>query len=128
MLLYKLQKHIFKTLNDNPQVTCNIYDFIPSDEEMPYIAIGEDRAIEFNTKTEIGKEITTTIHVWGECRSMLEIKRLLGAIEESLCNDFEVDGEAFEFHKMENLEVVRETVELTHGQIEISYRTSKGRF
>lgn len=120
MLLYDFQKKVYQNLNvtDVKAVAKGIYDYIPEGSKFPYIIIGEDRADSYNTKTEKGKEITTTIYVWAESRGMLDVKKLLGLIEEKLAKDLDI----FEFHEIETIEASRESVEYVQGTIIIKYR------
>lgn len=125
MILFNFQQRIYELLKANTDINREVYDFIPEDDKMPFITIGEDRAVEWNTKTWKGKEITTTIHIWSDHRSILETKKLLGLIEETLAVDFEKGPFTYEFHRVGQLQVIRETVDLVHGVIELTYRSKK---
>lgn len=41
-----------------------VYDHVPQGVAAPYIVIGNDTSIPWDTKTEDGQEITLTIHAW----------------------------------------------------------------
>lgn len=124
MMLYDFQKKIYELLTDNPEITDigGVYDYIPEDKPMPFVVIGEDRAEEWNTKTWRGKSITTRIHVWGEARSSLPTKKLLGLIEDTLQVDFESNQYQYQYDSIGELAAPRESVELVHGVIEINYK------
>ncbi|AOY76917.1 DUF3168 domain-containing protein [Clostridium formicaceticum] len=125
MILSNFQRGMYELLIANKEIDCGVYDFIAEDEDMPFIVIGEDRAIDWNTKTWDGKEITTTIHIWAEKRSISHTKKLLDLIESTLKTDFEKDEYKYEYHSTGTIEVTRETVELVHGIIELTYRIKK---
>lgn len=122
MILYNFQSKVYELLSTNAEIDCKIYDYVPEDKPLPYIVIGDDKAIPWNTKTSKGKEITTTIHVWSDTRGNLQVKKLLGLIEKTLDKNFEKDGYNFEHHETGTIDVTRESVELTHGSIELTYR------
>lgn len=41
-----------------------VYDHVPQDSAFPYVMIGADTAIPWDTKTTDGQEFTCTIHAW----------------------------------------------------------------
>lgn len=59
-----------------------IYDHPPqaidadADTAMPYILIGDDTAIPWDTETSVGAEVTLTLHVWSRYRGRLEVKQI----------------------------------------------------
>lgn len=62
-----------------------IFDFVPEDEDAPYVVIGEDTAIDFDTKTDNGFEITITIHSWNyENSGRRSVKQIMGCIYDAL--------------------------------------------
>ncbi|WP_331721907.1 DUF3168 domain-containing protein [Alkalithermobacter thermoalcaliphilus] len=118
-----MQRKIFEMLNiEEIKNIANTYDYIPEDAKLPYIVIGEDRSIDYNTKTAKGKEITTTIHIWCDKRGSLQTKKLLGLIEKALVKDFQIENYIYEYKTTEFMSVERETIELLHGTIQIIYR------
>lgn len=63
-----------------------VYDHVPqakdsgSDMLFPYVVIGDDTALDWDTDTSVGKEATITIHSWSRYRGRLEIKQIQGEI------------------------------------------------
>jgi hypothetical protein len=56
-----------------------IYDDVPqdvADTDFPYVEIGEDTTIPFNTHSGVGGEHTITIHTWSRYRGKSETKRM----------------------------------------------------
>lgn len=61
-----------------------IYDDVPEDKVYPYVVIGDDTAVPFDTDTSLGTEATITLHVWSRYPGMSETKRIQGAIYDAL--------------------------------------------
>lgn len=61
-----------------------VYDNVPQDTAFPYIVIGDDTSIPFDTDDSIGSEATCTIHVWSRYRGKKEVKEIMGAVYASL--------------------------------------------
>ena len=119
MSLFELQKKIKAALS--VALIKNIaktYDYIPEGVKMPFIVIGDDSAVEYKTKTFMGYEITSTIYVWGEEKSMIRVKNLLAKMSTVLC----VDLDEFEFHSMPEMAAKRESVEYVKGTLQVKYR------
>jgi hypothetical protein len=47
---------------------------------MPYVVIGDDTLIDFDTDGKTGFEVTVTIHSWSDYRGRAQVKGLLGEI------------------------------------------------
>lgn len=67
-----------------------IYDNVPqavdsgSDSVFPYVTIGDDTMLDWDTDTSQGKEATLTIHVWSRYRGRKEVKEIQGIIYDAL--------------------------------------------
>lgn len=67
-----------------------IYDNVPqavdsgNDSVFPYVTIGDDTMIDWDTDTSQGKEATLTLHVWSRYRGRKEVKEIQGAIYDVL--------------------------------------------
>lgn len=68
-----LQKAVFDALTAYPGMP-DVYDDVPVGATFPYIAIGEDTHIPFDTDDSLGAESTVTIHVWSRYRGKKEAK------------------------------------------------------
>jgi hypothetical protein len=119
MSLFDLQKKIYAAINVLAVTSkAKIYDYVPEAKKLPFIVIGDDSAIEFKTKTFRGYETSSTIHIWGQERSMKSVKTLIETIGNLLMNDL---GK-FSFHGITSMSVRRESVEYVKGTLEVKYR------
>lgn len=65
-----------------------IYDHVPSavdqNDAYPYVVVGDDTSIPFDTDTSQGSEATVTLHVWSRYRGRYEAKQIQRAIYDAL--------------------------------------------
>ena len=67
-----------------------VYDHVPQpvdsgdNAKFPYVAIGDDTTIAWDTDTSDGFEITITIHSWSRSRGRLEVKTIMGEVWDAL--------------------------------------------
>ena len=79
-----IQVEIFQVLDAG--LSHNVYDEVPSLPEgmpatsFPYVVIGDDTAIPFDTDDTVGADATITIHVWSQYRGRKEAKDIQGEI------------------------------------------------
>ena len=57
-----------------------VHDQVPEDARFPYLAIGDDTAVDFGTKSETGQELTLTLHAWSRAHGRREVKDILARI------------------------------------------------
>lgn len=99
---YEVQKSIYSKLrvdtnllallakDVNDKTKPAIYDNVPeavdsgSDKVFPYVTIGDDTFLEWDTDNSVGKEATLTIHSWSRYRGRKEVKEIQGAIYDCL--------------------------------------------
>jgi hypothetical protein len=99
---YKIQQAIYDKLisdadlidalapNVQDKTKPAIYDNVPqqvdsgNDSVFPYITIGDDTMIDWDTDTSQGKEATLTLHVWSRYRGRKEVKEIQGIIYDAL--------------------------------------------
>lgn len=99
---YKIQEAIYDKLINDVDLTVAIapnvqnankgaiYDNVPqaldsgNDSFFPYVTIGDDTMIDWDTDTSQGKEATLTIHVWSRYRGRKEVKEIQGIIYDIL--------------------------------------------
>lgn len=99
---YEVQKAIYLALRANANLLTllardvndatkpAIYDNVPeavdagSDSVFPYVTIGDDTFLEWDTDNSQGKEGTLTIHSWSRYRGRKEVKEIQGAIYDAL--------------------------------------------
>lgn len=79
----QLQKAIYDKLKTdlNP---IQVYDNVPQNASFPYVAIGEDTAIEWETDEVKGTESTLTIHIWSRQKSRVQTKTIMGQVYTAL--------------------------------------------
>lgn len=84
-----VQDAIYDALTGNSSLMAmirGVYDSVPqatdagSGSSFPYITIGEDTVNEWDTDTELGADLSITIHVWSRYRGRKETKQIQGAI------------------------------------------------
>lgn len=100
-----------------------IYDRGPQPQEaedpssFPYLVIGDDTAIPFDTDDKDGQESTITIHIWSRYRGKAEVKRITDAIYDVLHNQaLAISGQTHVFTYFEYSESFEDQDGLTlHG-------------
>jgi len=75
---FEVQKAVFGILNTGLSVP--VYDDVPDNALAPYVVIGDDTFIEFDSDDISGFEATITIHSWSTYRGRKEVKELMGSI------------------------------------------------
>lgn len=60
------------------------YDDVPQVTAYPYIVVGDDRSIPFDTDDSVGSETTCTIHVWSQYRGRKEVKEIMRSVYHTL--------------------------------------------
>jgi hypothetical protein len=81
--MVELQKAVYDSLIGDVSVggqLVPIYDSVPQDKEFPFIVIGDDVAIDFDTDDSTGFEVTATIHSYSDHRGMIETKQMQSII------------------------------------------------
>lgn len=78
----EIQKAVFTRLNNALSVP--VYDAVPDNAVAPYVVIGDDTLIEFDSDLLNGFEATVTIHTWSVYRGRFEVKQLMGLIYNAL--------------------------------------------
>lgn len=78
----EIQKAIYSALDSALSVP--VYDDVPDNAAAPYVVIGADTLVAFDTDDGSGFEATLTIHSWSVYRGRKEIKELQGAIYDAL--------------------------------------------
>lgn len=90
MPLNALQAGIYSRLTGYAALTSaiganKVFDHIPQREAAPYVVIGDDTSIDFDTKTSNGWEVTLTIHCWDfEKAGRKGVKTIMGHIYDAL--------------------------------------------
>lgn len=122
MLLSSFQKAIFKRLQA-VNLSCDVFDLVPEGTDLPYAILGEDSVIEYNTKSSIGKEITTKIYIYSNASSSLECKEIFDTIRQALSADLTEEDFDFCFHRLEPSGVSKDiNLGLIAGELNLTYR------
>lgn len=67
-----------------------VYDHVPQavdsgdSARFPYVVVGDDTAVEWDTDTELGADSTVTIHSYSTYRGLKQTKEIQGAIYDAL--------------------------------------------
>jgi hypothetical protein len=128
--LFPLQASLFERLSNDTVLKLKIkgvFDDVPKDQAFPYISLGEDTSIDWSTKTDIGEEITHTLHVWSRYKGKKETKEIMNLILEALTQPLELASGFFvEFSKIELMEVFHDPDGVTrHGVMRLRFRISQ---
>ena len=60
------------------------FDHVPQESTFPYIVIGDDTSVPWDTDNSLGTETTCTIHVWSRHRGRKEVKEIFRTLYEKL--------------------------------------------
>lgn len=107
MELQQLNKAIFDLLK--PGELCPVFDSVPENKKMPYIALAETQVFPWNTKTTKGFEAVVGILIYSEYKGDKEINRIAGAVA-SILNNSAIDlGDSLKVVKrrLEELKIER---------------------
>ncbi len=83
MRQWEIQQAIYEELTTYvPLVNSvtGIYDHVPQKTDYPYVNIGEDTGVQWDTGTSHGVESTLTIHVWSRKRGRKQCKEIMQII------------------------------------------------
>jgi len=102
-----------------------VYDRVPQASEsedpinFPYVVIGDDTAIPFDTDDKDGQESTITLHIWSRYRGRSETKRIIDAIYNVLHDQsLSISGQTWVYCFFEFSEVFEDNDGLTqHGVV-----------
>lgn len=85
-----VQKALYAKLE--AALSATVYDHVPPNAAFPYVTIGDDTSIPWDTKAGsdldygFGEEITVTIHAWSRKGGRKEVKQIGAAIYAALHN------------------------------------------
>lgn len=78
----EIQTAIYSRLTS--QLSEPVYDNVPQDPTLPYVVIGDDTSIPFDTDLELGEEATLTLHIWSRYDGRAEVKGIMSDIYDAL--------------------------------------------
>lgn len=79
----EIQKAFYDALTGSTSVMAlvsGVFDHVPPKQAFPYICIGDDTAIDWDTDNSVGLEATCTLHVWSDYRGRSQAKNIMETI------------------------------------------------
>jgi hypothetical protein len=87
----EVQKAIYSVLDTALSIA--VYDDVPDNAAAPYVVIGDDTFVEFDSDGATGFDATVTVHSWSTYRGRSQVKDIMGAIYAALHRaEFTVTG------------------------------------
>lgn len=87
MRQWEIQQAIYDDLTASEQLMERIegvFDHVPQNTKYPYVVIGEDTGLQWDTDTSDGVNSTITVHVWSRERGRKETKEIMDIIHRVL--------------------------------------------
>jgi hypothetical protein len=81
MMQSAIQAAIFARLST---LSTPVFDHVSQATAFPYIVIGDDTSIPWDTDTSVGTETTCTIHIWSRERGRKQVKDIMDTVYASL--------------------------------------------
>ena len=84
---FQLQSAIYTALNVSAitdTLSCGVFDEVIEGDTYPFIALGEETAIDYSTKDLDGGEFTINIHVWSQYKGAKQTKEIMDRIHDLL--------------------------------------------
>ena len=78
----EVQKAVYSALDTALNIP--VYDDVPDNAVAPYVVIGDDTFVEFDSDGESGFEATVTVHSWSIYRGRAQVKTIMGSIYDAL--------------------------------------------
>jgi hypothetical protein len=78
----ELQKTMFSVLDGN--VSAGVYDDPPKRPSYPYLIIGDDSFIPFDTDDTVGRDVIASVHIWDNYDGKKRIKEVMGEVDQIL--------------------------------------------
>ena len=94
---FALQTAIYSTLSNDNNLTstlgAGVFDEVTEGATYPFVALGEETAIDYGTKDLVGGETTINIHIWSQYKGSKETKNIMDRIHDLLHDsDISVSG------------------------------------
>ena len=85
---FALQTTIYSTLSNDNTLTntlgAGVFDEVVENAAYPFVALGEETAIDYSTKDLNGGEFTINIHVWSQYKGAKQTKEIMDRIHDLL--------------------------------------------
>lgn len=83
----ELQAAIFTALSTDTGISAlaaTVTDWVSEQTAFPYITIGSNTALDFDTQTSNGQEHTVTIHSWSRANGFKQVKQMMSRVYRNL--------------------------------------------
>ena len=110
--LLPVQGAIFERLSNDAVLTSmvtGVYDELKEGYKLPYVQIGDDTNVPYDTKTNYADDASLTLHAWSAGPGKVEAKRIMEAMAQALTSaplvlpiDFTFEGLELEFSECFN--------------------------
>ena len=85
---FALQTTVYSTLSNDNTLTntlgAGVFDEVVENASYPFVALGEETAIDYSTKDLDGGEFTINIHVWSQYKGAKQTKEIMDRIHDLL--------------------------------------------
>lgn len=96
MTVLALQEAVYQALIDDEalmEAVTGVYSHVPQDVEVPYVVMGEMRAVDRSTIAQVASEVDMQVHIFSRHRGAKESLTLLQKVKDVLHRaDIAVDG------------------------------------
>lgn len=78
-----LQTGIYSALSENvglQSLGVRVYDSVPEETVYPYLQIGDETSVPFDTDTNSGIDTTFMVHTWTQNRGRAQAKEIMAAV------------------------------------------------
>jgi hypothetical protein len=85
---FALQSAIYSSLSNDNTLTqvlgAGVFDEVTEGATYPFVALGEETAVDYSTKNLVGGETTINIHIWSQYKGSKETKNIMDKIHDLL--------------------------------------------
>lgn len=130
---FAVQKAIFAALGPygtnasalkSTSLGCKVLDYLPDNEAMPYVTIGEDQVIGERVLNTPWSDVHVTVHVWSQAKGAVEIKGLAAQVRSALDRELSLDGHTCYVGRHVSTQTMVEADNcIRHAVIMFEYRT-----
>jgi hypothetical protein len=91
-----IQQALYDILTSDPTLAnkiTGVFDFVPDNQDYPFVTIGETMSIPYETFDRYGEEVSTILHIWSRYRGMKQVNEIMEDCKRLLARkDFAVAG------------------------------------
>lgn len=101
---FELQTAIYSALSGDSNLTstlgASVFDEVPDQSSYPFVALGEETVVEYDTKDLDGASHTINIHVWSQYKGAKQTKQIMDRIH-TLLHDSSLSVSGFNLIRMQ---------------------------